>query len=58
MEDWMSQEVSDDEFDLDITFLEEEEDASKGQIEFVSCSAFSCPNERTCNTLSYCEGCA
>ena len=56
--EWTIQDVSTDEFDLDIEFAEEAEEADQDRPEFVSCSAFSCANERTCNTLRYCEGCA
>jgi hypothetical protein len=56
--EWTIQDLSTDEFDLDIEFVEEAEEADQDRPEFVSCSAYSCANQRTCNTLRYCEGCA
>jgi len=58
MQERTGQEVSNDEFDLDISFVEEKEDTSQKLIEFVSCSAFSCANQRTCNSVTRCEACA
>lgn len=56
--EWTIPQENTDEFDLDIVFSEEAEEAEQDRPEFVSCSAFSCPNQATCNTSRHCEGCA
>ncbi|HEU5367638.1 MAG TPA: hypothetical protein VFU69_04205 [Ktedonobacterales bacterium] len=46
--EWTIQEENDDEFDLDVSFTEEVEEASPSKPEFLSCSRFSCAGETTC----------
>jgi hypothetical protein len=55
--EWTIQDESNDEFDLDIEFTEEAEAADRDIPEFVSCSAYSCPNQFTCSTQRRCVEC-